>query len=316
VLALPVIADQKSNWLVYHAASFDVSYPANFTVLPSLKSSWSAQRYDSVYFVSPDAKIKFYATTNTEDKATDIALQPAAETLVSTKTEKKNAMGDNDDEYELYRYTWKTIRAKDRRYIRALVIVTDGRDYRKYDQAVIGIQYADDASYQQYRKAYLHFKDSLKARIYYGGSISVVYPAGFTARPSLRNGDTRHGSVLSVFFTVQDNKAEFYVFSPWTPAENATDYQLRPDTEVLISESKKDEHSSFFDMSLCTVTRQRIRAKDESYTRIVLDIKQKDDISLMNHLTFGFKYRDQQTYIRYAEDFQMLQKVTLLRCWD
>jgi len=311
---LPVIAGEKSDWQVYHAASFDVSYPSNFTVKPSLKSILSTSRYDSVFFVSPDGKVKFYATTNTADKAPDITIKPAAEIMVSTRTEKQDATGEQDEEYELYRYTWQTIRANNGNYTRSLVIVSDARDGRKYDQGVIGIQYADNASYQKYRDAYMRFKDSLTSRIYYGGSLSVIYPAGFTIRPSLRSGNTRDGAVVSVFFTSPDNTVELYAFSPWPPPENATDCQLLPKTEVLISSTTKEERTSYFPEP-CTVTRHTIQAKDGSYTRLVLEIREKDG-SALDQVTFGFKYHDQQTYARCAEDYQVLQKSLTLYHWD
>jgi len=314
IWALPLMADAQAGWKVYHAAAFDVSYPANFTVKPSLKSPLSAQRFASIFFVSPNGKVTFYATTNALEQAADIALKPTTETLVSTKTEKKDATAeDTGAEYELYRYTWQTIRAKDGRYTRALVIVSDARDNRKYDQAVLGIQYADDASYQQYRAAYLTFKNSLKSRRYHAGSFGVVLPPGFTARPSLHPGNTPGGPVISAFFTSPDKKAEFYAYYPWS-MEDAVDYRLQPKTEALVSRTQKTENTKLFGKSL--VTRQTIRAKDGSYTRQVLDMKQEDDAAVFYHATFGFKYRDQATYARYAEEYRIMQQSMELYHWD
>jgi hypothetical protein len=133
----------------------------------------------------------------------------------------------------------------------------------------------------------------------------------------LHSGNSKDGAVVSVFFTLPDKKAELYVFSPWPPPYDAIDYQLNQKTEVLVSSTNKEEKSSLFGTGEnCIVTRQTIRAKDGSYTRQVLDIKEKGDNPGMNHVTFGFKYRDQKAYERYTEDYQIMQKSLTLYIWD
>jgi hypothetical protein len=48
---------------LYKGAWFDIMYPAGFTVRPSIKSSTSAEGYDSVFFASPDGKVEFYISS-------------------------------------------------------------------------------------------------------------------------------------------------------------------------------------------------------------------------------------------------------------
>lgn len=47
------------KWLTYKGAWFDISYPANFTVLPGQRSPTRAEGYDSVFFRSPDGHVEF-----------------------------------------------------------------------------------------------------------------------------------------------------------------------------------------------------------------------------------------------------------------
>lgn len=316
-LVLPAIASPtgKTTWKIYHAAIFDVSYPAQFTIKPSLRSQLCNQRYDSVFFISPDRKVTFYAGTSLyrENEVDDIKLNPKTEILVSSKTDNKMGIDDNDAEYEVYKYTWQTIRAKDGSYTRALLIACDTREKRQFDQAVFGFRYADQQSYNKYRADYLTFRNSMKARIYYGGTFSMVYPFGFITKPSLRCYNDKDGYIMSAFCTSPDKQAEFYIFTPWPPHNGPTDYQVDPKKETVVS-TQNWKGTYFGDES--SFTRQIIQAKDDSYTRSVLSIVGADGKEGFNYVVFGFKYRNRVINEKYKLDFEVFQNSIRFFHWD
>ncbi|MBK8396693.1 MAG: hypothetical protein IPL26_15845 [Leptospiraceae bacterium] len=140
---------KKSNSLVYKGGWFEVEYPKEFTVKPSIPSSMP-NLYDSAFFISPDKKVKFYVfSPQWSGEATDISLDPSKEIEKDTKTETKNGM----------KHKWYTFESKDGSKLRSYQETTNAEETTKL---ILGIEYADRESYKKNKDAYLKFKKSIK----------------------------------------------------------------------------------------------------------------------------------------------------------
>ncbi len=133
----------------FQGAWFEVRYPADFTVKPSLPSR-TAEGYDSAEFIAPDGSVTFYVfSPQWSGEADDIALNPEAETLVDKRT-------DQQDDREL---RWFTIAAKDGSYRRSYLETLAQQGSVK---TIFGIWYRDEAARQRYQPHYQEFRDSLE----------------------------------------------------------------------------------------------------------------------------------------------------------
>jgi hypothetical protein len=149
ILTVPVSLESKqAGWRTYAGAWFEIKYPANFRVRPSLQSS-SASGYDSVFFTAPDSSVEFYVfSPQWNGTPSDIELNPSTEVLTSQEIEQKAGKTVRRN----------TIRARDGSYLRAF---EDLEDNTTNTRRVFGITYRDRASYNRYRQAYMTFKASL-----------------------------------------------------------------------------------------------------------------------------------------------------------
>lgn len=142
-------SSQAPRWLVFHGAWFEITYPADFTPVPSLASSTTAG-YDSAEFISPDGSVSFYVyAPQWGGEPTDIVLDTQRESLVSEK--RAEQMGR-----EVH---WLTICAKDREYCRTY---QDTMEKQGAIRTTLGIKYRDEEARSQYRQEYLKFQHSLQ----------------------------------------------------------------------------------------------------------------------------------------------------------
>lgn len=125
-----------------------------------------------------------------------------------------------------------------------------------------------------------------------GTWFDVKYPPGFA---------THAGAEDSAFFTSPDGKVEFYVFSPLWGGDAAADIGLNPVTERLVEE-KTMEDTSNEEQGPKTTHWVTIAAKDGSYTRSWVDIKDENYGSPVNH-TFGIKYKDAASYAGWRDAY-------------
>lgn len=138
----------QSGLQTYRGAWFEIKYPANFRVRPSLRSS-SASGYDSVFFTAPDAAAEFYVfSPQWNGTPSDIEVDLSTEILIARKFEQRS-------DKTIRRVS---VRSRDGRYLRAF---EDTEDNTTNTRRVFGITYRDQASYDRYRQAYLAFKASL-----------------------------------------------------------------------------------------------------------------------------------------------------------
>jgi hypothetical protein len=138
-----------SNWRTYRGAWFEINYPANFRVHPSQPSNSSTRDYDSVFFTAPDGSVEFYVfSPQWNGTPGDIEIDPQTELLVSRNVEQRSGKSIRR----------VTVRARDGSYLRSF---EDAEDLTTNTRKVFGIRYANTASYNRYRAAYLTFKASL-----------------------------------------------------------------------------------------------------------------------------------------------------------
>ncbi len=119
-----------------------------------------------------------------------------------------------------------------------------------------------------------------------GSWFDVKYPPGFAARA---------GAEDSAFFTSPDGKIEFYVYSPLWGGDAAGDVGLKSTTERLVEEKTQVDGPK-------TTHWVTIAAKDGSYTRSWVDIKDDNYGSPVNH-TFGITYKDAAAYAGWRDAY-------------
>ena len=139
---------KKSDFLTYKGSFFEIDYPKNFSVKPSIPGR-IPKLYDSAFFISPDKKVKFYVfSPQWSGEATDITIDPNKEIEKDTKTETKNGM----------KHKWYTFESKDGQ-MRSYQETTNEEETTKL---IIGIEYSDRDSYKKYKDEYLKFKKSIR----------------------------------------------------------------------------------------------------------------------------------------------------------
>jgi hypothetical protein len=137
-------ADKK-----YQGAWFEVSYPGDFTARPSMVSSGVPDKYDSARFESPDKKVRFYIfSPQWAGENPDIAVK-AGEVEKTDKTEKSGG----------FTRRWYTITPKGDGLSRSYV---ENTNEDKTVRWVVGVEYADQKSYDKHKAKYLKFKKSLR----------------------------------------------------------------------------------------------------------------------------------------------------------
>lgn len=147
-------ASAKSDvqWKSYSGAWFDVLYPADFQVIPSLKDQNNPASYASVIFSPLNREVEFYVFSPKFSMApTDVELKSDLENLVS-KTEKKR---------KTVITTTTTISAKDGSYVRVVEESIDTGMSNVNVRHAFGIKYQDQRVYEQYKKMFKKFQDSL-----------------------------------------------------------------------------------------------------------------------------------------------------------
>jgi len=154
VLALSVLPSaSQADWKKYEGAWFDIEYPGDFSVRPSMPSL-SREGFDSAFFLAPDSSVEFYVfSPQWSGEPEDFSINAASETIVSMSKETL-------DDGEVSHFT---VRAKDKRYWRSMedtVVRVNGEEIGV--RYAFGIKYTDEKSYQKYRPQYLKFKSSIR----------------------------------------------------------------------------------------------------------------------------------------------------------
>lgn len=134
------------------------------------------------------------------------------------------------------------------------------------------------------------------AKNFKGAWFEIWIPPNFKVTPSLKSATSSEGCE-SAFFRSQDNKVEFYIFSPQWNGE-PTDIAVNPSTEKQVASESKPYGNN-------VVTYYTIKANDGSYTRAYQDTKAKDEST---RWVIGIKYTDQNAYNTYKNDYLKFKK--------
>lgn len=134
---------------VFSGAWFEISYPAGFSVKPSLKST-TAEGYDSAEFIAPGGEVSFYVfAPQWGGNPADIALIPEREQLVA---EQLRTLAERETR-------WFTIAARDGSYRRSYQETVAQQGSVK---TILGIKYRNEESRLRYQQAYQQFRKSLQ----------------------------------------------------------------------------------------------------------------------------------------------------------
>ena len=141
--------------------------------------------------------------------------------------------------------------------------------------------------------------------LYRGSWFDIEYPQNFTARPTTPTNvynTVTHVLTDEVYFTSPDGTVEFFVYSPLWSGNPETYLTIAPTEEVVsekTEEVKESERSGQFgDRVLRWVT---AKAKDGSYYRSFVSIKEQVGTGSSLHHVFGIKYQDSASYEKYRE---------------
>jgi hypothetical protein len=144
------VSGEEDSWPVFKGAWFEIKYPPNFRVKPSLKSTTAVNGYDSAFFLSPDQKVEFYVfSPQWSGEPTDIEMIPGQETLISEDFEREGHK----------KIRMVTVKDKGGTYLRSWI---DIQDTMSHTRLVFGYRYKDQSAYIKYKKEYLLFKSSLQ----------------------------------------------------------------------------------------------------------------------------------------------------------
>lgn len=133
----------------FRGAWFEVAVPAGFGVRPSLKSA-TAEGYDSAEFTAPDGSVAFYVySPQWGGEPTDIALDPARETVVA----------DQREEVKGRTVRFYTIADQRKKYFRAYRETIEQAGAIRW---VTGIRYKNAAAKKRFDPAYRRFVESLR----------------------------------------------------------------------------------------------------------------------------------------------------------
>lgn len=157
-LTVSVWADDKpvSRWETYNGAWFQILYPDEFLVKPSLKDRNMPSAFSSVFFSARNGDIEFYVLAPKYGmEPTDIALDPQQENLVSENKTNNRGL--------IYKHT--VISAKDGSYVRVIENHTDTSGPNSFTRRTFSVKYRNQGVFDEYRATYEMFKNSYMKRL-------------------------------------------------------------------------------------------------------------------------------------------------------
>lgn len=151
--------DESTATLLYRGSYFDIEYPEGFRASPDGPMDVPADGYarvrtDAAQFESPDGLVSFFVYSPLWAGEPDYLRTASNETVVDERTT------ESDDGDTIT--TWATLKANDGSYARSYISIREQMLTGSELHHVFGIKYADAASYDTYRDAFIRFKESLK----------------------------------------------------------------------------------------------------------------------------------------------------------
>jgi hypothetical protein len=140
----------EEGWKKFEGAWFEIKYPADFLVEPSLKGLTSTEGFDSAFFSSPGKEVAFYVfSPQWNGEPTDILLNKDSEDQKSFEEVEKDGK----------KVRLCTIAAKDGSYTRTYEDVEDPQTNTRH---VFGIRFQDQKALDQYKDQFKKFQESLE----------------------------------------------------------------------------------------------------------------------------------------------------------
>jgi len=143
--------------------------------------------------------------------------------------------------------------------------------------------------------------------LYRGTWFDIEYPQNFTARPTTPTNvynNISHVSTDEAYFNSPEGTVEFFVYSPLWSGKPETYLTIAPTEEVISEKTEEVKESErpgqFGDRIVRWVT---IKAKDGSYYRSFVSIKEQVGTGSDLHYVFGIKYQDNASYEKYREAY-------------
>lgn len=146
---------------------------------------------------------------------------------------------------------------------------------------------------------------------YRGFYFEIAYPKNFIAKP-LEPVSQYDGFVVETdeaYFGSPDGAVEFFVYSPSWSGRPKNYLKILPTEKLISQENKKQvKVGAYRDQVLIGWT--TVKAKDGSYTRSFVHIKnRKSDLSDSDlDRVFGIKYKSQAAYDQYREAYHAFKK--------
>jgi hypothetical protein len=142
-----------------------------------------------------------------------------------------------------------------------------------------------------------------KMVLYHGSWFDIRYPEHFIFSPTIPVHFTNGNTIIETdeaTFVSPDKTVEFFIFSPlWSG--DPIDYLQIKNTEELVSEKISTTTDPNGDKK---VTRWvTLKAKDSSYYRSFISIKNAVDSGSETHHVFGVKYKNEAAYEKYKNDY-------------
>lgn len=143
--------------------------------------------------------------------------------------------------------------------------------------------------------------------LYRGSWFDLEYPQDFIAKPVTPTtvfNEQIYVQTDEAYFTSPDGNVEFFVYSPLSSG-NPENYLNVASTEELVSEKtesikESERPGQIGDRIVRWVT---IKAKDGSYYRSFVSIKEQVGTGTDLHHLFGIKYHDNESYEKYREAY-------------
>lgn len=145
---------------------------------------------------------------------------------------------------------------------------------------------------------------------YSGSWFDISYPTNFTTSPSAPLNTDNSNDLLHYIetdeatFTSPDKSVEFFVFSPLWSGDPIDYLSIKP-TEEVVNEKTATKGEGYGKSITRWVT---IRAKDGTYYRSFVSIKNQANTESPLHHVFGIKYKNNEAYEKYKDDYNAFKK--------
>ena len=153
-------------------------------------------------------------------------------------------------------------------------------------------------------------QETKTTKLYRGSWFDIKYPASFIAAPTTPinsdglNDGLSHIETDEATFTSPDKSVEFFVFSPLWSGDPIDYLSIKP-TEEVVNEKTVTKGQGYEKSITHWVT---VKAKDDSYYRSFVSIKNQADTESVVHHVFGIKYKTNEAYEKYKDDYTAFKK--------